>query len=294
MMSSTQSAKWAQAATLLLMMSTQANSAFCAENTPSARPAKTQNKSTHYTWSDVAKWPDFSTGSFGRGVANATDLVARFGNTPPGSGVPGAAAGPPELPGAPAAAGGGACRGGIFCKVTDMPLTDAYRKSLDKDLHNTSLWSCEPKGVIVDSGSKFYFGKDVILIGGLSDYYNVWRRVYMDGREPPKDFEPSYFGHSVGHWEGDTLVIDTIGISEGARLGQGVKIGNYDTHVVERIRLTEPSTLEIKKTVISPSAFTKPVEFTVTHKREADYEFPEAYCWSDPDEGGRSPEERSE
>ena len=43
---------------------------------------------------------------------------------------------------------------------------------------------------------------------------HTFRTIYMDGREHPKDFIPSGYGHSVGKWEGDTLVVDTVGFSE--------------------------------------------------------------------------------
>lgn len=141
--------------------------------------------------------------------------------------------------------------------------------------------SCEPMGVISDSGSAFYFSKDVIIIGGLSDWYNVWRRVYMDGRAHG-DPEPSYFGHSIGHWEGNTLVIDTVAIRSEAQIVQGVPIGNYDTHVVERFRLTGPNTLELKKTVENPKVFSKPWVSTQTLKRSRE-DYYESYCWTDRD-----------
>ncbi len=43
---------------------------------------------------------------------------------------------------------------------------------------------------------------------------HTWRTIYMDGRPHPKNLDPSFFGHSVGHWEGDALVVDTVGFNE--------------------------------------------------------------------------------
>jgi hypothetical protein len=135
-------------------------------------------------------------------------------------------------------------------------------------------------GLIADSGSSFFFSKDVIIVGGLSDWYNVFRRIYMDGRPRPEDYEPSYFGHSIGHWEGDTLVIDTLGIRAEAQIGQGSPVGNYDTNVVERMRLTAPDTLEIQKTVTNPAVFKSP--YTTTRSmRRLQGEYLETFCWQD-------------
>jgi len=50
----------------------------------------------------------------------------------------------------------------------------------------------------------------ILSVGGP----HSWRVVYMDGREHPKDLDPTFSGHSVGHWEGDTLVVDTVGFNE--------------------------------------------------------------------------------
>jgi len=142
--------------------------------------------------------------------------------------------------------------------------------------------TCEPLGVIADSGSAFYFSKDVIVIGGLSDWYNVWRRVYMDGREHGHP-EPSYFGHSIGHWDGKTLVIDTVAIRSEAQIMQGMPVGNDATHVIERFRLLDKDTLELTKTVENPAVFTRPWVSTRTFKRNTTDEYYESYCWTDRD-----------
>ena len=70
------------------------------------------------------------------------------------------------------------------------------------------------------------------------------RRIYLDGRPHPKDFDPSYVGHSIGHWEGDTLVVDTIGFKPQAILLQeGVPHGE-DARVEERYRMVAGKYLE--------------------------------------------------
>ena len=65
------------------------------------------------------------------------------------------------------------------------------------------------------------YGTELVDMPNLKRFYimqtggpHSFRIIYMDGRPHPKDLEPSYYGHSVGHWEGDTLVVDTVGFNE--------------------------------------------------------------------------------
>lgn len=226
-------------------------------------------KHAPYGWADVAKWPDFTTGDWDTGAP-----------PPPPSGGSGP---PPPPPGGGGGPGGGP--GGDNFVLRGAPASAAYMTAAAKDIadRKAGISSCEPTGVVSSSGSKFFFGKDVIVIGGLDDYYNVWRRVYMNLADHG-DPEPNYFGHSIGWWEGETLVIDTVGISADSHLVHGLHLGSYATHVVERIRLTGPDTLEIKKVVTNPEILTKPWETTKTLTRTRDFEFAESYCWTDRDE----------
>ena len=87
---------------------------------------------------------------------------------------------------------------------------------------------------------------------------HVWRNIWMDGREQPKDPNPDYLGYSVGKWEGDTLVVDTIGMNDRTWLdaaghGHGEKL-----HVTERFTRTDSNTLKIEATIDDPDYYTKP------------------------------------
>ncbi len=246
-----------------------------------------------YTWADVAKWPDFQGNWTGGGMVGPGAGPGPGGGAggPPGGGQPGGApgaGGPPSGAGGPGAGGGmgagGPPGGGMGA---NLPFTDEFRAASEAVSKakgfQQGVGNCEPMGVIADSGGSFYYSKDVIIIGGLSDWYNVWRRVYMDGRGHPEDVEPTYFGHSIGHWEGDTLVIDTVGIRGEAQIQQGMHVDSTATHIVERLRLTDKNTLEMKRTVTNPEVFSKAWETTKTMKR-TDEEYYESYCWTDRDE----------
>jgi len=84
------------------------------------------------------------------------------------------------------------------------------------------------------------------------------RTVYLDGRSHPKDPNPSWMGHSIGRWEGDTLVVDTVGFNDKTWLDN---LGHRHTemlHVVERLRRPDLGHLEIEFTIEDPGAYKKP------------------------------------
>jgi hypothetical protein len=94
---------------------------------------------------------------------------------------------------------------------------------------------------------------------GLLFEQNTWFHViYADGRERPKDLEPTWFGTSFGKWDGDTFVVDTIGFNGKTRLDT---IGHPHTdalHLTERYQLTDPQHIAYEMTIDDPKAYTKP------------------------------------
>jgi hypothetical protein len=96
-----------------------------------------------------------------------------------------------------------------------------------------------------------------------------WRVIYMDGRAHPAvdDLRPTYLGHSIGKWEGDTLVIDTVGFNEKQWLA-GAFPTTAQLHLTERIQRPTLRTLVYEATIDDPGAYTKPwtVRWTITEK----------------------------
>ena len=85
-----------------------------------------------------------------------------------------------------------------------------------------------------------------------------WRRqIWMDGRAHPKDLDPSWMGHSVGKWDGDTLVVDTVGLKASTWIDSAGHPHSDALHVVERLRRPDRNTLELTITFDDPKAFTK-------------------------------------
>jgi hypothetical protein len=92
--------------------------------------------------------------------------------------------------------------------------------------HNDPLVTDNPTAHCLPGGIVFFFSEFRMLqtpdeIAMLNGGFDPPREIYLDGRGHPKDFNPSWMGHSVGHWEGDTLVVDTVGFNDRGWLMNG-------------------------------------------------------------------------
>lgn len=115
---------------------------------------------------------------------------------------------------------------------------------------------------------------------------SVYRVIYMDGRPHPKDLDTSFYGHSVGHWEGDTLVVDVVGLNDETWLGGDIggrakytSIHSDKEHVIERWTRTG-DVLTYEATVEDPVMFTRPWVITPRHVHvaSADDDLLELFC----------------
>ncbi len=105
----------------------------------------------------------------------------------------------------------------------------------------------------------------------------AWRIVPLDGRAHLPDTIRLWQGDSVGHWEGDTLVIDTTNLNGKTWLNEGGEIISYAAHVVERFTPTGPDTLTYQATVTDPVVYTRPWTISFPVEREK-FELLEAAC----------------
>ncbi len=125
--------------------------------------------------------------------------------------------------------------------------------------------------------------------------------LYMEGNRHrviplnashPKEVDPSYMGDSVGRWEGDTLVVDTVGFKLRTTLDQIGMPHTDKLHIIERYRRSAKETLEIRLTIEDPGTFTQPWEAKVNYKlAPADTRMEEDICENNrnpADEQGRS------
>ena len=201
------------------------------------------------TWAEVARLPDFTTG------------IWEIPLGPPPGGGPRAVFRPPPLP----------------------QLTPAYAEKLKAynearaqgNEQDTPAANCVPPGMPEMMGQPYpiqiMFGPGQISL--QAEAYQQIRHIYTDGRKHPDDPNQTYNGDSVGHWEGGTLIVDTVGFTADTPLGQ-----NYGIRHSEKMRLTDPDTLEIVTTIDDPEALAAPLTNTRTFKRHRDWTIAEYVC----------------
>jgi hypothetical protein len=117
-------------------------------------------------------------------------------------------------------------------------------------------------------------------LGIYGEYPGFMRRIFVDGRKMPPldDIDPSYYGYSVGHWEGKDLIVDTVAIKGNVLLSrEGVQISDAAS-VHERFHQVDKNTLTDTMTLTDPKALTRPWTITKTYKRSPDIDMMEYFC----------------
>ena len=211
------------------------------------------------TWAQVAKLPDFTTGIW---------EIPLGGPRPPG---------PP-----------GAARP-VFTPPPQPQLTPAYAEKLKAynearakgQEQDTPAANCVPPGMPEIMGQPYpiqiMFGPGQISI--QAEAYQQIRHIYTDGRGHPDDPDDTYNGNSIGHWEGGTLVVDTVAFTTDTPLGQNYGLRHSEKmHIVERMHLTDPDTLVIETTITDPEALVQPIVSSRTFKRHRDWTISEYVC----------------
>ena len=123
----------------------------------------------------------------------------------------------------------------------------------------------------------------------IQEAYNQVRRIYLGEKQIAiEDAEPEFWGHSVGHWEGDTLVVDTIGIKPNVRYKDAPH--SDQMRIAERIKKIAPDMFQDQITVTDPVYLTGPWSWTYMYKRKPGYKINEYVCednreFPDPEKG---------
>jgi hypothetical protein len=149
------------------------------------------------------------------------------------------------------------------------------------------LSGCLPHGMptlmlITHNALEFLFTPGRVTMLGESDG-NRLRRIYTDGRPHPDDPDLTYHGHSIGHWEGQTLVVDTVGVTPEAYIATDEAVGipnNGGMHIVERIHISKPDLLVDELEITAPKVLTGPWKTTrIYHRQRGEkYEIVEGEC----------------
>jgi len=165
----------------------------------------------------------------------------------------GPARGAPPPPAAP---------GSLPLTPTLKPGAEKYRVVRGAD--DTGLYSaCTPPGVpqtfMVPYYVQFVQSPKYLIV--LHEYLHLSRTITLDGSPHPPDPDPFWMGHSTGKWDGDTLVVDSIGFKESEVSGYKT---TEDLHVVERFRRPNLGTLEYEAVIEDPNVFAGPWRITRT------------------------------
>lgn len=151
---------------------------------------------------------------------------------------------------------------------------------------------CDPLGFPRDllnhavssrGGMIFQPGQNRMFV--MFEQQRVWREIWMDGRQLPKDVDAKgapdsrYYGYSVGHWDGDTFVIDTTGFDERAWLDENGHPRSKNAHIEERYTRADQYNLNVVATLDDPKLYTKPWVFLkANYYWMKDQEFEETLC----------------
>jgi hypothetical protein len=146
---------------------------------------------------------------------------------------------------------------------------------------NDPLMQCAPPGV-----PRVYLIRgepmEVANIPGrvlmMFEYDHFVRQIFTDGREHPKDLSPSWMGDAIGKWDGDTLVVDTVGFNDKTWLDNDGLPHSEDLHLVERVRRVNHDTLTIDTTIEDPKAFTKPWSARAIYELKPTWNLGEVVC----------------
>jgi hypothetical protein len=105
-----------------------------------------------------------------------------------------------------------------------------------------------------------------------------FRQIFMDGRQHPKDLDPTWYGHSIGHWEGDTLVVDTVGYNDLFWFDFAGHPHTEKLHTTERYTRTDLGTLVDEVTIDDPGSYTKPFTLVAKNRLDPNGEIMEYIC----------------
>ncbi len=169
-------------------------------------------------------------------------------------------------------------------KPEDIPLQpwarQLYQARIDNNGKDHPGVSCLPSGIPekdnIPDGLKIVQTPDLIVF--LHDSRTIFRQIFTDGRSLPKDPQPTWQGYSIGKWDGDTLVVDTIGQNGKTWLDMRGLPGTEALHVVERFHRPTIGHMDVRVTIDDPKAYTHPWDVTLAWTLVPDSDVIESIC----------------
>jgi hypothetical protein len=169
----------------------------------------------------------------------------------------------------------------VYALSTDPPMLPEARKQFkEASPDDDPLAKCKPPGVprITNMAFPFEIVQTPSVVYLLFEYDQHVRRIFID-RQHPDEVEPTWLGHSVGRWEGRTLVVDTVGLIADTWLDMRGHLHSEDMRVVERFSRSEDGrTLTHVITIDDPTMYAKPWGLTKTHPLWTDQHVQEFIC----------------
>jgi hypothetical protein len=162
-------------------------------------------------------------------------------------------------------------------KISMLPAAEKTMKERKKK--DDPVNRCLPMGVPRLSAfpEKIVQTSTEVIILDEGDIH-TFRLIYLAGRPHPKEPEPTWYGDSIGKWDGDTLVVDTIGFNGRTRLDTIGHPHSADMHVIERFQRTDLGHIAYEITIDDPKIYTKPWKNVRTFTLRPDWEIMEYSC----------------
>ena len=176
-------------------------------------------------------------------------------------------------------------------KEQEIPLTPWGRNLYNERIANNGKdhpgVSCLPSGIPekdnIPDGLKLVQTEDLVLL--LHESRTIYRQIFTDGRPLPKNPQPAWMGYSIGHWDGDTLVVETIGQNGRTWLDMRGLPGTEALKVTERFHRPRIGHMDVDVTIEDAKAYTKPWNVRLAWRLEPDTDLIESIC----EENNRDP-----
>jgi hypothetical protein len=169
-------------------------------------------------------------------------------------------------------------------KPEDSPIRPAaavlFQERAKTFSNESPLSHCLPEGMPLVEMSPAPF--KIVQMPGLTlmlyERDTTYRQVYTDGRKLPDDPQPSWLGYSVGKWEGDTLVVDTIGFNDRGWLDARGHTHSEALHLTERFHRLDVGNMELQLTIDDARMYTRPFTIKLKQRLVADSDLLESFC----------------
>jgi hypothetical protein len=144
-----------------------------------------------------------------------------------------------------------------------------------------------PRADVLPEPFKVIQSPDLIIL--LYEVGTTFRQIFLDGRKHPTDPVPSWNGYSVGRWENETLVVDTVGFNDKSWLDAKGTGHSEDLRLEERFHRRDFGHVDLTITLSDPKTFTKPISINVVEELMPDTDLIEHYCLENEKDGSHAP-----